>query len=125
MIVEDDEDNLLLAQNLVRLAGVEQCVGVRDAREAMSVLERLPRVDLVLLDLRLPEEDGYVMLERIRSASRLEDVKVVAVTVSILAEDVERARGAGFDGFLGKPLDFCFPGQLCRILAGGKVWEPG
>ena len=126
VIVEDNADNMMVAQDLVYLAGVRKCEGVEDGAAAMALLERLPRVDLVLLDIQLPGEDGYEVLARIRGHPELGDTKVVAMTAGVLAEDVGRARVAGFDGFVGKPLEFeRFPGQVRRILAGEEVWEPG
>jgi len=81
-------------------------------------------VDLVLMDIRLPYEDGYGALRKIRSSSRLKETRVVAVTAEASLEQMNKARGAGFDGFLGKPLDpDRFPDQIRSILSGQSVWE--
>jgi two-component system cell cycle response regulator DivK len=82
-------------------------------------------VDLILLDIQLPHEDGYMVLEGIRAIPRLQQTSVVAVTANVLPQDVARAREAGFDGFIGKPIDADrFPEQIKRVLRGEAVWEP-
>ncbi len=84
----------------------------------------MPHVDLVLMDIRLPYEDGYGALKKIRASERLKDTLVVAVTAEASLEQIKKAREAGFDGFIGKPLNpDRFPEQIRRILAGESVWE--
>jgi two-component system cell cycle response regulator DivK len=86
--------------------------------------DSLPRLDLILMDIRLPYEDGYAALEKLRTARTLKGTKVVAVTAEASTEQMRKARDAGFDGFLGKPLNpDHFPEQIRRILAGEPVWE--
>ena len=76
------------------------------------------------MDIRLPYEDGYVALRKIRASPALKDTLVIAVTAEASIEQMNKARSSGFDGFLGKPLDMDrFPGQIRRILAGESVWE--
>jgi two-component system cell cycle response regulator DivK len=76
------------------------------------------------MDIRLPYEDGYSALRKIRQSERLKDVPVIAVTAEASLEQINKARQSGFDGFLGKPLDpDRFPDQIQRILAGEPVWE--
>ena len=88
--------------------------------------DALPHVDLILLDIHLPEEDGYQILERLRKDERFHDTKIVAVTADISKANLTRAREAGFDGFLAKPIDVDrFPDQIQRILEGESVWDLG
>lgn len=68
-------------------------------------------------------EDGNRVLEKLRS-SNLKDIPVVAVTAHASDEQMKKARRAGYDGFLGKPLDADrFPQQVLRVIAGEQVWE--
>jgi len=86
--------------------------------------DTLPRLDLILMDIRLPYEDGYGALRKIRVSTHLKSIPIVAVTAEASLDQLNRAREAGFDGFLGKPLDpDRFPDQIRRILAGEQVWE--
>jgi two-component system cell cycle response regulator DivK len=76
------------------------------------------------MDIRLPYEDGYGALRKIRSSPRLKEIPVVAVTAEASTAQMKKAQEAGFDGFLGKPLDpDRFPDQIRNILAGEPVWE--
>jgi two-component system, cell cycle response regulator DivK len=78
------------------------------------------------MDLRLPHEDGYEALRQIRANPRLRDTIVVVVTAQASPAEMQKAREAGFDGFLSKPLDADrFPEQIQRILQGERVWEMG
>jgi two-component system cell cycle response regulator DivK len=92
--------------------------------EVVEYADTLPRLDLILMDIRLPYEDGYGALRKIRSSARLKETRVVAVTAEASQEQMRKARESGFDGFLGKPLDpDRFPDQIRRILTGDPVWE--
>jgi two-component system cell cycle response regulator DivK len=75
------------------------------------------------MDLRLPVEDGYEALRQIRAHPELGSTLVVPVTALGSLAEMERARKAGFDGFLAKPLDAKkFPEQIRTILRGEAVW---
>jgi len=92
--------------------------------EIVEYADTLPKLDLILLDIRLPYEDGYSALRKLRSSSSLRNTLVVAVTAEASMDQMKKAREAGFDGFLGKPLDpDRFPEQINRILSGDPVWE--
>jgi len=79
---------------------------------------------LILMDIRLPYEDGFAALQKIRSAPGLKKTRVVAVTAEASAEQMRKAREASFDGFIGKPLNpDHFPDQIRQILSGEPVWE--
>jgi len=125
LVVEDNVSNFLLMARLLGILGVH-CEWKTSGYEVVEYADTLPRVDLILMDIRLPYEDGYEALRKLRSSSTLRSVPVVAVTAYANEEQLSRARTAGFDGFLGKPLDpDRFPDQVHRILAGEPVWEVG
>ncbi|CAG0951491.1 partial Signal transduction histidine-protein kinase BarA, partial [Anaerolineae bacterium] len=86
--------------------------------------DTLPRVDLILMDIHLPYEDGYQALQKVRASPRLRNTLVLAVTADASEDQLRRAKTAGFDGFIGKPLDpDRFPEQIRRALSGEAVWE--
>jgi two-component system cell cycle response regulator DivK len=126
LIAEDNPDNMFIAIELLRRAGVQYCNGRASGRQLFKVIEAQSlSVDLILLDIQIPHEDGYVILKQIRATPRLQQTRVVAFTANVMVEDVERARAAQFDGFIGKPIDHHrFARQIERILAGENVWEP-
>ena len=125
LVIEDDPSNLMVITDLLRLVGVRYINSRASGWQGIKLAESLPRLDLILLDIQLPREDGYMILQQIRTHPKLRATKVVAVTANVMPEDEARARAAGFDGFIGKPLDFDrFPQQLQGLLQGEEVWMP-
>jgi two-component system, cell cycle response regulator DivK len=127
VVIEDNADNLFIAMDLLREeVGVKYCNGRASGRQFFKLLESNPKLklDLILLDIQIPYEDGYAVLQHIRATLALQDAKVVAFTANVLPQDLARARAAGFDGFIGKPIRADrFPQQITRILNGEAVWE--
>ncbi|MGA9191901.1 MAG: response regulator [Anaerolineales bacterium] len=123
LIVEDNVSNFVLMARMLGYIGVH-CEWKTSGYEVVEYADTLPKVDLILMDIRLPYEDGYQALRKIRGSDKLMRVPVVAVTAYASEEQMERARAAGFDGFLGKPLDpDRFPEQVRSLLSGDQVWE--
>ncbi len=125
LIVEDNFNNFLLMTRLMAFLGVKKCEWKASGWKVLEFAETLGEIDLILMDLMLPDADGFESLESLRSHPQIKDVPIIAVTANIAQPFVERARQVGFDGFIGKPLDpDRFPEQIRRILAGEEVWEP-
>jgi two-component system, cell cycle response regulator DivK len=123
LVIEDDANNLMITTDFLRMLGVKYINARASGRQGIKLAESLDRVDLILLDIQLPGEDGYAVLGKIRTHPKLAATRVVAVTANVLPQDEARARAAGFDGFVGKPLDFDrFPEQIRAILEGEVVW---
>ncbi len=124
LVVEDNVSNFVLIARMLGYLGIH-CEWKTSGYEVVEYADTLPRLDLILLDIRLPYEDGFSALRKIRSSTRLKDTLVVAITAEAGFEQMKRAQEAGFDGFLGKPLDpDRFPAQIRHILAGESIWEP-
>jgi len=124
LVVEDNVPNFVLVARLLAFLGVQRCEWKTSGWQVVEFADTLSRVDLILMDIRLPYEDGFEALEKVRAHPRLKETLVVAVTAEASAEQMKRAKEAGFDGFLGKPLDpDRFPEQIRRVLNGERVWE--
>ncbi len=124
LIVEDNVSNFVLMARMLAYMGVPRCEWKTSGWQVVEFADTLPRIDLILMDLRLPYEDGYAALTKVRNTSKLKETIVVAVTAEASQEQLNKARAAGFDGFLGKPLDpDRFPDQIRRLLRGEPVWE--
>jgi two-component system cell cycle response regulator DivK len=123
LVVEDNVSNFVLIARMLGYMGIH-CEWKTSGYEVVEYADTLPRLDLILMDIRLPYEDGYGALRKIRASSALKGTRVVAVTAEASQEQLTKAKQAGFDGFLGKPLDMDrFPDQINRILNGDPVWE--
>lgn len=80
--------------------------------------------DVILLDIHVRPYDGFDMLNMIRETPELKEAKVIALTASVMNEEVEAMRTRGFDGAIAKPLSMTsFPGLIRRIVAGEEVWH--
>ena len=124
LIVEDDPDNRIVISRLLLMAGVAPDSLSAIEGDAGEFLARTDReYDLAFLDLQLPKKDGYAILSDIRADSRRAAMRVVALTANVTRREVERCRAAGFDGFIGKPIDGRRFSELLRqILEGQSVW---
>jgi two-component system cell cycle response regulator DivK len=123
LVVEDNVSNFVLIARMLGYMGIH-CEWKTSGYEVVEYADALPHLDLILMDIRLPYEDGFGALRKIRSSSSLKNIPVVAVTAEASADQMNRAQEAGFDGFIGKPLDpDRFPDQIRRILTGTPVWE--
>jgi two-component system cell cycle response regulator DivK len=124
VVVEDNFQNFVLITRLLAYLGVKNCEWKASGWQVLEFTDSLPQVDLILMDIFLPEADGYEALGTLRKHSRFEDTLIVAVTADASIDSMQRARESGFDGFIGKPLDpDRFPNQVRRILQGEPVWE--
>lgn len=113
LLVEDNPMNRRVSQFLLKAQGyiVDEA---RDAQEALGMLKaRLP--DLILMDLQLPGMDGYAATKLIKQDAATKDIPVVALTAYAMSGDAERAREAGCDGYITKPID---PDEFPKVVAG-------
>lgn len=126
LVVEDNLQNLVLIARLLAFIGVRRYEWKASGWQVLEFADTMPRVDLVLMDLHLPYEDGYDALAKLRDDPRFAKTRVVAVTADANPASMEKAKGSGFDGFLGKPIDpDKFPDQIIQILQGESVWDLG
>jgi CheY-like chemotaxis protein len=117
LVVEDNERNLKLIRDVLQFAGYE-IVEATSGEQGVALAQDC-EPDLVLMDLQLPQMDGTEALRLLRESPRTRDVPVVAVTAFAMREDRERAFGAGFDGYLQKPISVrALPEQVRGFLAG-------
>jgi len=126
LVVEDNVSNFVLIARLLAYMGVKKCEWKTTGWGVVDFAHTMPQVDLILMDLRLPHEDGYEALQQVRNDNHLRDTLVVVVTAHGSTAEMQKARKAGFDGFISKPLDADrFPKQIRKILAGETIWDLG
>ncbi len=103
LIVEDDPLSMRLTADLFELNGFNTLC-CEDGSSALETLKNdIP--DIILLDINMPKMNGFEVYKRIREDSRLNQIKVIALSGSVMKEDEERIMAAGFDDFVPKPID--------------------
>jgi len=124
LIVEDDVNSYMATVDLLKLEGCKSVHTCTSGDSTMKLIEKLPGIDLFLVDLYMPGETGYDLVSKIRAHPKVENSKVVALTASVMYDDIRRVRQAGFDSFIGKPVrPTRFGDQVRQILAGEMLWE--
>jgi two-component system, cell cycle response regulator DivK len=119
LYIEDYPDNRMLIRRVLMAEGYE-VLEAGDAQEALRIALSNPP-DLILMDINLPEVDGYTLTARIRSTPRLAHIPVVALTANVMKGDRERVLEAGCDGYIQKPVDIDqLPWQISKYLRKSK-----
>jgi two-component system cell cycle response regulator len=103
LVIEDNAANLELMTYLLNAFG-HMTIVARDGAEGMAEALRCAP-DLILCDLALPGLDGYEVMRRLKAERDLAGVPMVAVTASAMVGDREKVIGAGFDGYISKPIN--------------------
>ncbi len=105
LIADDNADNILLMKRLLRRAGRDcECIEAQTGREALRLaIERKPA--LILLDMKMPDMDGYQTAAALKSNETTRAIPVVAVTAQAMLGDRERALEAGCDEYMTKPIE--------------------
>lgn len=103
LYIEDNPDNLLLVQRALEARGYTVIWAANGLSGLAEAEARQP--DLILLDINLPDIDGYEVARRIRAHEQLRAIPVIAVTANALRGDAEKALGAGCDKYMSKPIN--------------------
>jgi len=126
LYVEDDPRSREVMQLIMtRAMTVRNLKIFEDSTDFYAKLNGLTdKPDVVLLDIHVKPYDGFEMLEMIRTTPKVKYAKVIALTASVMNEEVEVMRIRGFDGAIGKPLSMSsFPDLIRRVVAGEAVWH--
>jgi two-component system cell cycle response regulator DivK len=103
LYVEDNPDNRLLVRRIL-LSEDYSLLEATNAADALNVLETA-HPDLILMDINMPDMDGYTLTAKIKSLPGFERVPILAVTANVMRGDKEKTLEAGCDGYIQKPLD--------------------
>jgi CheY-like chemotaxis protein len=102
LVVEDNRENIELMDFLLKAFGHSPSLATSGAEGIRLAREQRP--DLVLMDIQMPEMDGYEATEAIRAQPGLDDCRIVAVTAFAMVGDQRRILSSGFDGYIAKPI---------------------
>lgn len=103
LYIEDNPDNRMLVKRIL-LSEDYSLLEAKDAFEALNVLETA-RPDLILMDINMPEMDGYTLTAKIKSLPGFARVPILALTANVMRGDKEKTLEAGCDGYIQKPID--------------------
>lgn len=124
LVVEDDAGGMAIIGVMMRYLHIKAYINTTGEGVVPMAKAMRPRPDIVFCDINLPRTTGYEVLKEIRADAELKDTLVIAVTAQDADTEIPKAREAGFDGYIGKPLNrMRFPKQIRRIMAGEEVWE--
>ncbi len=117
LLVDDDVRNIFALTSALEHKGAVVVIG-RNGREAIDKLNEVDDIDLVLMDVMMPEMDGYEATALIRQDPRWKKLPIIAVTAKAMKDDQERCLAAGSNDYLAKPID------LDRLFSLIRVWLP-
>lgn len=122
--VEDNFENRMLVRRLLLSEGYR----IIEAEEALKALEILKTdiPDLILMDINMPEMDGYTLTNKIKAMPGLANLPIIAITANVMKGDREKTLQAGCDGYIEKPIDVDrFLDQVAKFLqdTDGQITE--
>ncbi len=113
--IEDNIDNRTLIRRILSAEGY-QVIEAGNARDALDKLQTI-RPNMILMDINMPEMDGYTLTAQIRGMAGFTNIPIVALTANVMRGDRERSLEAGCDGYIQKPIDIdLLPQQVEQYL---------
>lgn len=117
LVVDDDVRNVFALTSALEQKGALIEIA-RNGHEAIAQLQNVEDIDLVLMDIMMPEMDGFTAMQEIRKDSRFAKLPIIAVTAKAMKDDQDRCLRAGANDYLAKPID------LDRLFSLIRVWLP-
>jgi signal transduction histidine kinase/DNA-binding response OmpR family regulator/CHASE3 domain sensor protein len=115
LVVDDDMRNVFALSNMLEEHGV-QVITASDGREALNIISENDKLDMVLMDIMMPEMDGYTAMRQIRADKRKAKLPIIALTAKAMAEDRKKCMEAGASDYITKPID------SDKLLSLMKIW---
>ncbi len=103
LYVEDNFENRVLIRRVLESEGYQMTEASTAAAAFAQIEKQIP--DLILMDINMPDMDGYTLTEKIKEKPEHKDIPVIAVTANVMRGDKERALKSGCDGYIQKPID--------------------
>ncbi|MGX7001428.1 response regulator [Caballeronia sp. KNU42] len=114
LLAEDDVRNIFALSHVIEPLGAKLEIA-RNGREALDSLARHPQIDLVLMDIMMPEMDGFTAMTEIRKNPDHARLPIIALTAKAMASDRQKCLEAGADDYISKPIDVDKLVSLCRV----------
>jgi CheY-like chemotaxis protein len=126
LYIEDDDLSREIMQMIMENAmRIERLTMFEDSRNFLARLKALPvQPEIFLLDIHVTPDDGFTMLQMLRDEPAYHNVRIIALTASVMNEEMDNLQTSGFDGAIAKPLSIhTFPDLLRRIVSGESIWH--
>lgn len=123
LVIDDNADSRLLVTDLLTIRGFE-VAAVSSGREALNAIPEHP-FDVIILDLQMPEMDGFATLAALRELEASAETPVIVMSAHVLPEDQRRMQAAGFDQIISKPFELEQMVQTIRAALGEANGDDG
>ncbi|HUQ09320.1 MAG TPA: response regulator [Steroidobacteraceae bacterium] len=117
LVVEDDVRNIFALSSILEPLGGSVLIA-RNGREALNRLANKPAPDIVLMDIMMPEMDGFEAMQEIRKNPQLRDLPIIALTAKAMPDDQQRCLAAGANDYITKPID------VDKLVSLIRIWMP-
>ena len=104
LIIDDDNKNIF-ALSAVLKARKYNCIAALSAGEGLEMLAENKNISVVLMDMMMPQMDGYEAIAQIKNDEKLSGIPIIAITAQAMMGDREKCMAAGADGYLSKPVN--------------------
>lgn len=104
LIIDDDNRNIFALKAVLKAKGFD-CLSAISAREGFSTMEENENVAVVLMDMMMPDMDGYQAIAAMKKSEKMQNIPVLAVTAQAMVGDKERCLSAGASGYISKPIN--------------------
>jgi len=115
LLVDDDSRNVFALSKVLQERGME-IIKAENGKIALEMLDKHPEIDMILMDIMMPEMDGYEAMKRIRSQGKFKNLPVIALTAKAMKDDKQKCIDAGANDYIAKPID------VERLLSLMRVW---
>ena len=120
LLADDDVRNIFSLTKALEIQGMK-IIPAMDGKEALTILKENSEIDIVLMDMMMPEMDGYETIREIRSSSQFKNLPVLAVTSKAMMGDREKCIAAGASDYISKPVDIDQMVSLLRVWLYDKI----
>jgi CheY-like chemotaxis protein/signal transduction histidine kinase len=115
LLVDDDMRNIFALSKILKERGME-IIKAENGKEALKILDQVNDIDLILMDIMMPEMDGYEAMKQIRLLERYKSINIIALTAKAMKDDKQKCMDAGATDYITKPVD------TNRLLSLMHVW---
>ena len=125
LYVEDDKMSQIVVRLLLQEMGINQVTIWSDSHDFINRVESLnPSPNLIFLDIHVEPYTGFEMLKMLRESEKFSEAIVVALTASVMNEEVNLLKNSGFNSCLAKPINGdSFPSLVRQIVEGSSIWR--